>query len=85
MPNSETPLFTWICDSRSRESLHRNGPNLTSKASEIGYIERRADDDGDLAWGYVINGNYLPASTYARARKELEKAAVKILALSNSD
>jgi hypothetical protein len=74
-----SPLLTWIVDSGKRESVHRNAPGLSAKDSELGHLERRSDADGDWSWGYVIDGGYNMAASYAQARRKLEEAALKRL------
>ena len=73
---TQTPLVTWITDSNQKESVHRNKSGLTYEQSYIGHLVRKVDQDGDLCWGYEVNGYYTFAKNYAKARAELEQKAV---------
>ena len=75
-------MLTWISDSSSVESVHRNGVGLSFDQSFIGQLEMlpaRSTKDPRV-WGYRIgrNGALNPVGSYARARVALERAAMTI-------
>ena len=70
----EVPLFVWVADSSTRESIH-----AIAGGRELGFMSRHQDGDGDWYWMYEVNGHRSPACNRDHARKKLEAIAKELL------